>query len=326
MAKRTRSSQATSSAYGWVFQVGAGIYLMLEKVKEFTHIEMESKNEDIEITYENGSKLYAQAKSVTNPNDKTNIINNLTKSLRTLGNADDGKTRLIYINNYPDPLTTNYNAHYSYGKHAYNMILEEEQNLIKAKAKKDFSLDNFEIINLNFHGNDDDERFKVITEKIKEVLISANVDTGYANKVMKIWISDLIVNASKKDIKLDKKDIMYPIIQVFIENAESEELYNSVCEKDLYDETVSKYLGFINSNFKKCEICLQVAGHYQCEKDKNRNLTYVEFIKNEWGKYKPMFKPMNLDEDMEESLIKMFLITILKKKDKIKSIKKAVNL
>ena len=25
---------ATASAYGWVFQVGAGIYLMLEKVKD----------------------------------------------------------------------------------------------------------------------------------------------------------------------------------------------------------------------------------------------------------------------------------------------------
>ena len=73
---------------------------MLEKVKDFTHIEMESKNEDIEITYADGSKLYAQAKSVTDPNDKTNIIANLSKSLKTLGKADDGKTRLVYINNF----------------------------------------------------------------------------------------------------------------------------------------------------------------------------------------------------------------------------------
>ena len=47
MGNRNRSSQATASAYGWAFQVGAGIYLMLEKVKDFTHVEMESKNEYI---------------------------------------------------------------------------------------------------------------------------------------------------------------------------------------------------------------------------------------------------------------------------------------
>lgn len=123
MAKEKNNSQANASAYGWEFQVGVRIYLMLEKVKDFTHIEMESKYEDIEITYEDGSKLYAQAKSVINPNDKTNIIKNLTKSLTTLGNADDGKTRLVYINNYPDPLTSGTNPHYTYGKHAFNLWL-----------------------------------------------------------------------------------------------------------------------------------------------------------------------------------------------------------
>ena len=73
-------------------------------------------------------------------------------------------TRLVCINNYPDPLTKENNPHYQYGKHAYNILLEQEQNLIKSKVSKDFSLDNFEIININFHGNDDEQRFDPITE------------------------------------------------------------------------------------------------------------------------------------------------------------------
>lgn len=326
MANRNRSSQATASAYGWVFQVGAGIYLMLEKVKEFTHIEMESKNEDIEITYADGSKLYAQAKSVTDPNDKTNIIANLSKSLKTLGKADDGNTRLVYINNYPDPLTKNNNPHYFYGKHAFNMILDSEKQIIRDKANDDFSFDNFEIINIKFDGNDDDQRFATITERIKNVLGEANVDMGYANKIMKIWIADLICNASKKNIKMDKADIIYPLLQVFLEQTESEESYNKVCDNDLYDETTSKYIDYINSSFKKCEITLKIAGDYQSARDSNRNINIYDFIKSNWINYKSMFSTMNFDEDMEESFIKMFLLTILKKKDRITNIKRAVNL
>lgn len=326
MSKNNRNSQATASAYGWVFQVGAGIYLMLENIKNFTHIEMESKNEDIEITYADGTKLYAQAKSVTNPNDKTNIIANLTKSLKTLGKADNGKTRLVYINNYPDPLTKDNNPHYYYGKHAYNMILEKEQEIIKNKANPNFSFDNFEIINIKFDGNNDDERFATITERIKNILYEASIDMGYANRIMKIWIADLICNASKKNIKMDKAEIIYPLLQVFLEQAENEDSYNKVCDNDLYDETISKYIDYINSSFKKCEITLKIAGDYQSARDTNKNINVYDFIKNNWENYKPMFTSMHLEEEMEESFIKMFLLTILKKKDRITNIKRSVNL
>lgn len=62
--KNTINRNASPSAYGWAFQVGAGIKLMLENVKEFTALKMEGKNDDIEITMPNG-KIYAQAKSTT---------------------------------------------------------------------------------------------------------------------------------------------------------------------------------------------------------------------------------------------------------------------
>ena len=40
-------TNASASAYGWVFQVGAGITLMLDNVTEFTSMKMEGKSDDI---------------------------------------------------------------------------------------------------------------------------------------------------------------------------------------------------------------------------------------------------------------------------------------
>lgn len=53
-------TNASASAYGWVFQVGAGITLMLDNVTEFTSMKMEGKSDDIEFTLPTG-KIYAQA-------------------------------------------------------------------------------------------------------------------------------------------------------------------------------------------------------------------------------------------------------------------------
>ena len=55
MAKKG-DTNASPSAYGWVFQVGAGITLMLDNVKDFTSMKMEGKSDDIEFTL-NGMPL-----------------------------------------------------------------------------------------------------------------------------------------------------------------------------------------------------------------------------------------------------------------------------
>ena len=43
-------TNASPSAYGWAFQVGAGIKLMLDNIADFTALKMEGKDDDIEIS------------------------------------------------------------------------------------------------------------------------------------------------------------------------------------------------------------------------------------------------------------------------------------
>lgn len=56
-------TNASPSAYGWVFQVGAGITLFLDNIKEVTAIKMEGKKDDIELGYLIG-KIYEKEKSL----------------------------------------------------------------------------------------------------------------------------------------------------------------------------------------------------------------------------------------------------------------------
>ena len=71
-------TNASATAYGWVFQVGAGITLMLDHIKEARALKMEGALDDIEILLDKG-KLYAQAKSVTQIGNQKTAASNLKK-------------------------------------------------------------------------------------------------------------------------------------------------------------------------------------------------------------------------------------------------------
>ena len=104
--KKSKDTNASPSAYGWCFQVGAGITLMLDNVKEFTSMKMEGASDDIEITLDSG-KIYAQAKSVVQMGDKRNTSRNLNEALRVLSKdaANGDAVKLIYITNIENPLS-----------------------------------------------------------------------------------------------------------------------------------------------------------------------------------------------------------------------------
>lgn len=96
-----KNRNASPSAYGWAFQVGAGIKLMLENITEFTALKMEGKNDDIELSLPSG-KIYAQAKSVTVMGDQSSATEKLKKALETLSDdatKDNNSIKLIYITN-----------------------------------------------------------------------------------------------------------------------------------------------------------------------------------------------------------------------------------
>ena len=99
--KNLKNRNASPSAYGWAFQVGAGIKLMLENIEEFIALKIEGKDDDIELTFPDG-KIYAQAKSVVEMGDQSSATAKLKNALETLSDdavKDKKSLKLIYITN-----------------------------------------------------------------------------------------------------------------------------------------------------------------------------------------------------------------------------------
>lgn len=147
-------TNASPSAYGWVFQVGAGITLMLDNVKDFTSMKMEGKSDDIELTLPTG-KIYAQAKSVTQIGNQKTASTNLNDALKLLDSDKENgdAVRLIYITNIANPLSSKMASAFQY-EHVYDFstLSEEDQEKIKSKVSSDFLTEKFQIHILNFFG------------------------------------------------------------------------------------------------------------------------------------------------------------------------------
>lgn len=96
MEDNNKNRNASSVAFGWDFQTNSALLLMLENIADAEKIRVEGDTEDIEITLQDKSKIYAQAKSVSKPDDTSNVQKNLTKALETLNDASKKKDGSVF--------------------------------------------------------------------------------------------------------------------------------------------------------------------------------------------------------------------------------------
>lgn len=208
-------TNASPSAYGWCFQVGAGITLMLDYVKEFTSLKMEGASDDIEISLNSG-KIYAQAKSVTRIGDQSSASANLTKALRLLSqdSQNGNAVSLIYITNIANPLSSKTASAFQYNKcYEFSVLPDDAQKKIHDKVSDNFPTSKFNLHILHFFG-EGDNKFQSIKEKIAEFLREAIDDPSYSKSLLNSWFETFMVNASdkpdeQKRLELKKKDVIY---------------------------------------------------------------------------------------------------------------------
>lgn len=326
-------TNASASAYGWVFQVGAGITLMLDKIKELTAIKMEGISDDIELTLKDG-KIYAQAKSVTRIGDQRNASKNLKNSLKLL--ESDGKNgdavKLIYITNIVNPLSSKMPSAYEYG-HTYDfsVLPLEDQNKINNLVSSDFATEKFQVHILNFFG-EGDNKFASVKVKIEEFLREAINDPSYSQRLLDSWFETFMVNCSdkpdkEKSIDLTKDQIMMPVIVLVIDPPLEEDEFNKVCDYDDYTEIEQEFRNIINLHTYDYEFVAEVAGDYLHKRELQKEKTNYkyEYVKNEWQNYKSTFSEID-NEEKKEAIIKLILLTIITRKSKINRIREAANL
>ena len=332
--KKKVNRNASPSAYGWSFQVGAGISLVLDYVRDFTHLKMEGKSDDIELSFGEGKKLYAQAKSVIQIGDQRNAGKNLSNALNVLSeDVNNGDAfKLIYITNIINPLSSKISSAYQFGlPYDFSILPKEDKKKIINLVGKDFPTDKFQLQIIHFFGEGKD-KFQRIKEKIDEFLRSSIQDISYSGTLLDNWFTTFMLNASdipedKKVINLPKKKIIYPLIAIIIDPPIGDSEFNKVSDYDDYIEIEQEFKKTIYETTCDYEFISQVLGDFLDKRKSSSDIANYkyEFTKNEWQNYEKDFFHIK-DLEKRQALIKILLLTIITRNNKISQIKTAVNL
>ena len=326
-------TNASATAYGWVFQVGAGITLMLDHIKEARALKMEGALDDIEILLDKG-KLYAQAKSVTQIGNQKTATSNLKKSLETLkkDSKQGDSVQLVYISNIANPLSSQISSAYTFGKsYDFSVLDDKDKEKIKKIVGDDFPLEQLKIHIINFFG-EKDEKFSSVKDKISEFLRDAINDVSYSKGLLDKWFETFMVNCTEKPdedkkVDLSKKDIIMPLIVLVTENSIEEHEFEKVSSYDCFDELLQTYRTVINSSSYNYELCMQITGAFLIGREKalDKKAYKYEFVIDNWKDYEQEFSMIKDDEE-REALVKLILLTIINKRSKLQQIKGAANL
>lgn len=326
-------TNASPAAYGWCFQVGSGLTLMLENIKEFTSLKMEGASDDIELTLDSG-KIYAQAKSVTKIGDQSNASKNLTNALRLLSqDVNNGDAvSLVYITNIANPLSSKITSAFQYDRtYEFSILPDDAQEKIRKKVAVDFPTDKFKLYILSFFG-EGDNKFEIIKAKIAEFLREAIDDPSYNKRLLDSWFETFMVNAadkpdSQKKLELNKKDIIYPVIVLVIDSPISESDFSKVCDHDNYADICQQYRKMINANICDYEFYAEVLGDFLLKRQSASNAAAYkfDFVKSEWKFYEERFGVIS-NTETREALIKLLLLKVITQRSKINEIREATNL
>lgn len=251
------NNDASASSFGWSFQVDAGIFLFLYYITDASNIKIESKYEDIEITLNNNSKVFAQAKSVQDYTSATNQKEKLKDAIISLSKKPYKNNKLIYISNIPNTLK-NYENHFNNCVKSYNDCLDgikkEIDHIINSisesfssKIKKaedlnrkdelkkikdcidNFHKENFYISTIERYYGDTLDRYQSISEAIlsflvNKVKLSRDDAICIKQKLLEHWQLKFNHNSTIKDknanIKknMSKNELTWPIIVFLLDD------------------------------------------------------------------------------------------------------------
>lgn len=329
-----RSSNATASAFGWEFQSNAAIMLMLKNIDNVSKVKVEGENEDVEITFSNGKLLMAQAKAVENPDDFRNVKGKLEAGLRTLNAASKiaNVEQLVFVTNSPNPfndVTTMYKFSSPLNMVPFSELPRScQQTIGDICSINGYSIDTstLTVCVMQFHGESEDERYKVLQSLTMEFLNSLGGDKVSTNQILSLRQSSFRVNASQKTSIITKESMVWPIIAVQCEVRETDVELEDYDTSDVA-EILQKYRAVINNNSERFEFVSKVLSDFNDFYPAMRSRERVErFISEKWEQYKSDFDLKNTDSATEEVVVRLTISNVLKSRRVIAEIKGKVKL
>lgn len=322
---------ASSSAFGWNFQANVAIVLMLENIREAKCVRVEGADEDIEITLEDDTKIYAQVKAVDRPDNASHVIDKLTEALETLSDASKkGDGRLFtYITNSINPFNDQKTIPFFTDRThlGFDELPEVAQQKIKKIITKNgytnLDVHKMDIRVIPFYGKDPKNRFKAIQAYVDDFLTTMNIRfLGMNANIMNIWQGRFFFNATISDttISVSKEKMIWPLIVLVVEETAANE-YKKDFDDDEMSEIDDKYKLIINQNTMCYKIISRILSDFRKEK-----ISPKQFVGNYWKNYLDIVQVDEIDDDKKESLLKIILYRILTQRRCIQDIKRGVNL
>lgn len=292
-----KDSSAVATEFGFHFQTDAGIAIMLEYLnnKDFQELKMEGL-EDIELRFNDGSVILAQAKSAIDP--EYNYSNNTTKlhkALQTLsagGAKAKAVRKYILVTNYPNQFSNiaPQQNFYSYDTLDYDDLKVENQQSLKEYIKKlthkdilkeAFNQNKFSVVFLPFKGNDLIKRKRALRNLLDDWYGDLNVDIeGVVAKICRIWQENIFENNTvfenhemiykgkkikhpqNKNRSLKKKDIVWPVIVLLVDRMRrSDSFYDNYLDGD-YDYLMDEYHDIIKITTERFRFITKVLSDF----------------------------------------------------------------
>ena len=334
-----RSRKADAVVFGFDFQINAAIVLMLEHIKELDSLRLEGNDEDIELTLQDHTKIFAQAKAVVNSSfDFTNVRANLKKALTSLseGSRQPNVRQLIFITNSPDPFHDKVSRSVFWGPahRCFSDLPPSAQKIVEdylSNIENPLDPQKFMIQVLPFETDDETERYKAVMQVINDFLGELHTSTspGLGKRLFQIWRNDIFTNGSTKDAatQLDKKSIIWPIIVIETDVTRTENRFLESLDSGLYDEVVRLYQETIDSCCERIEFFTKVLFDFsRFSSHKSQAETCTDFVNSTWETYKDEFDVMGMNSEILAVLTKTVLYNVLHRRILIDRVKTGVNL
>ena len=329
-----KSSNASASAFGWDFQSNAAIMLMLKNIEKASKVKVEGQSEDIEITFTGGKMLMSQVKAVVKPDDYSHVKEKLEAGLRTLNNASklSDVEQLVFVTNSPNPFNDT-KTMFKFSS-PLNMVPFSElptacqQTIydICTLEEYDFNTALLIVCVMQFHGENEDERYKVLSTLTTEFLNNLGVHKISTNQLLTLWQHSFAVNASQLTTSITKKRMVWPVIAILCEVGEDDAELVNYDDCDVV-EILHKYRSVVNNNSENFEFISRVLSDYNEfhpeMKSKERTRKFIDY---NWGNYKDFFDLKSTDSTTEEIVILLTVSNVLRSRKVIAEIKGKVKL
>ena len=329
-----KSSNASASAFGWNFQSNAAIMLMLKNIEKAFKVKVEGSTEDVEITFTDGKMLMSQMKSVVQPDDYSHVKKNLEAGLRTLNNAAklSDVEQLVFVTNSPNPfnnVTTMFKFSSPLNIVPFSelpAVCQQTINDICSSKGYDFNTETFIVCVMQFHGENEDERYKVLTSLTTEFLNKLGVHKISTNQLLTLWQHSFAVNATQLSQSITKKRMVWPVIAILCEVGEDDAEIEDYDESDVV-EILQKYRSVINNNSERFEFISRVLSDYnEFHPEMKSKERTKKFINDSWKNYSDCFDLKNIDPTTEEMVIRLTVINVIRSRKVIAEIKGKVKL